>query len=348
MKKAIINYFSIVNKSMFDYVRKQIEEDIEQGGELVPEEIKDLYENELKVSAGKVKKEEPGLEAEVDALLERLISSIKDEDEYVDSPFDYNTNVYESINHQLKSEEVDTSVAKEEPGTAALIKQLEAGLKSFLSKQQQVRVPIPRALSRAKGRIKLIDIEAPRMILEGKEKAEIPTIKKMEELLKNDPKLKDKLIKFLEQNKAKNFYIPSLKKSIYISRPQLDKLRSIYVSEKEGGFLPLIPLLAGIAAAGSVAGGAAGIASAVNKKRAEDAALFEQKRHNISLEDAARGKGLKDDVVSFVKENELDEDVKRLVKKTLKGLSAAIPMRKEGSSLILTPYKQGSSLILWK
>ena len=123
---------------------------------------------------------------------------------------------------------------------------------------------------------------------------------------------------------------------------------------KKGGFLPLIPILAGIAAAGSVAGGAAGIASAVNKKKAEDAAAQEQHRHNLSLEEAARtaarGKGLKDDVVKFVQDNDIDDDLKRVVKKTLKGLATFIPMRKEGGSLILDPYrKNGGSLILnWK
>ena len=118
------------------------------------------------------------------------------------------------------------------------------------------------------------------------------------------------------------------------------------MNEKEGGFLPLIPILAGIAAAGSVAGGAAGIASAINKKKA-DAALAEQHRHNISLEDAARGKGLKVDVVKFVQD---DDDLKRMVKKTLKGFATVIPMRKEGGSLILSPYrKDGGSLVLnWK
>ena len=38
---------------------------------------------------------------------------------------------------------------------------------------------------------------------------------------------------------------------------------------KEGGIFPLIPILAGIAAAGSVAGGAAGIAKAVQDKKSK-------------------------------------------------------------------------------
>ena len=198
-------------------------------------------------------------------------------------------------------------------------------------------------------------------------------------LLENDKKSRDRMQAFLDKNKAGNFYLSSMKTNVYISRNNLNKLKDI--NSKKGGFLPLIPILAGIAAGGSVAG-AAGIASAVNKKKAEDALIAETKRHNIQLEDAARGKGLnggstapeveeeedessggslflrngssvndhgsslKEDVVNFVQENDLDNDVKRMVKKTLKGLASVIPMRKEGGSLILAPYKKGGSLVL--
>ena len=47
----------------------------------------------------------------------------------------------------------------------------------------------------------------------------------MEELIKNDPKVKEKLVKFLERNKAGSFYVSSLKRSFYISRPTLNKMR---------------------------------------------------------------------------------------------------------------------------
>lgn len=179
-------------------------------------------------------------------------------------------------------------------------------------------------------------------------------------LLESDSKSKERLKKFIEKNKAGNFYISSLKTSIYISRPNLDRLKESY---KTGGFLPLIPILAAIAAAGSVAGGAAGIASAVNKKKAEDEIVAETKRHNAELEKAARGGtvntstavntgtggSIKEEVVKFVQTNNLDEDVKRMLKKTLKGIASIIPVRAEGGSLILSPYT-GSSLVLrdWK
>ena len=177
-------------------------------------------------------------------------------------------------------------------------------------------------------------------------------------LLESDSKSKDRLEKFIEKNKAGNFYISSLKTSVYISRPNLNRLRETY---KTGGFLPLIPILAALAAAGSIAGGAAGIASAVNKKKAEDQLAVETKRHNVELEKAARGGSLntggavntggaiKEEVVKFVQSNNLDDDVKRMLKKTLKGIASIIPVKAEGGSLILSPYV-GSSLVLrdWK
>ena len=67
----------------------------------------------------------------------------------------------------------------------------------------------------------------------------------------------------------------------------LTKSKIKFMSKKEhrGGFLPLIPLiLGGLAAAGGIAGGAAGIAQAVKKTQNDAAVLEEQKRHNEALE----------------------------------------------------------------
>lgn len=61
---------------------------------------------------------------------------------------------------------------------------------------------------------------------------------------------------------------------------------------KRGGFIFTVPaLLAGLGAAGSLAGGAAGIATAVNKSKAAKQLLAETKRHNKAME-AKAGKGL--------------------------------------------------------
>jgi hypothetical protein len=60
--------------------------------------------------------------------------------------------------------------------------------------------------------------------------------------------------------------------------------------KKVGGFIPLLPLLGPlIAGLGSLAAGSAGIASAVNKAKADAKMLAEAQRHNQRME----GKGLK-------------------------------------------------------
>src|SRR6266853_1459686 len=81
--------------------------------------------------------------------------------------------------------------------------------------------------------------------------------------------------------------------TISLSKKKLQHIRD----NKEGGFLPLLSLipmiLSGVAAAGSIAGGAAGIAKAVNDKKLNDATLEEQRRHNQSVE-SKLGSGLGD------------------------------------------------------
>lgn len=61
---------------------------------------------------------------------------------------------------------------------------------------------------------------------------------------------------------------------------------------KTGGFLPLIPLFAGLSALGALSGGAAGIAKAVNDAKAAQRSLNESERHNKVMEAIALGKGL--------------------------------------------------------
>lgn len=59
---------------------------------------------------------------------------------------------------------------------------------------------------------------------------------------------------------------------------------------KFGGFLPLIPIFAGLSALGGLAGGAAGIAQAVNRTKAAQEQLKESQRHNQTMEAIALGK----------------------------------------------------------
>jgi len=69
--------------------------------------------------------------------------------------------------------------------------------------------------------------------------------------------------------------------------------RVLAVPRKIGGFLPfLIPLFAGLSATGALAGGAAGIAKAVNDAKAAKRQLEESQRHNSAMEAIALGKGL--------------------------------------------------------
>lgn len=61
---------------------------------------------------------------------------------------------------------------------------------------------------------------------------------------------------------------------------------------KTGGFLPLIPIFAGLSALGTLTGGAAAIAKAVNDAKAAKIQLAEAQRHNKTMESIAIGKGL--------------------------------------------------------
>lgn len=61
---------------------------------------------------------------------------------------------------------------------------------------------------------------------------------------------------------------------------------------RTGGFLPLIPLFAGLSALGALGGGAAGIAKAVNDAKAARKQFQEAVRHNKTMEAIAMGKGM--------------------------------------------------------
>lgn len=80
-----------------------------------------------------------------------------------------------------------------------------------------------------------------------------------------------------------------------VIKPNMNvKVGRILSIPKRGGILPfLIPLFAALSAAGSLSGGIAGIASAVNKAKAARKELEESKRHNSTMEAIAlKGKGL--------------------------------------------------------
>jgi hypothetical protein len=86
------------------------------------------------------------------------------------------------------------------------------------------------------------------------------------------------------------------------------KIPRVITIPKTGGFLPLLPaIFAGLSALGGLAGGAAGIAKAVNDSRAATQKLQESQRHNKLMEAIALG-------------------------------------NKKGSALYLKPYKKGLGL----
>lgn len=75
------------------------------------------------------------------------------------------------------------------------------------------------------------------------------------------------------------------------SNLQVDVPRIIPVP-KTGGFLPLIPIFAGLSAAGSLAGGVAGITKTINEYKAAKKRLAELERHNEKMESLCIGRGL--------------------------------------------------------
>lgn len=97
---------------------------------------------------------------------------------------------------------------------------------------------------------------------------------------KQKPKCKKKLIE-LAYHAAKEL---SSNKHLHIPR--------IIPVPKTGGVLPLIPIFAGLSAAGSLAGGISGIMKTINEYKAAKKRLKEMERHNKALEAVNIGKGL--------------------------------------------------------
>lgn len=81
-------------------------------------------------------------------------------------------------------------------------------------------------------------------------------------------------------------------KKIFSKNHRVRLPRVIPIPNKRGGFLPLIPIFAGLSALGSLAGGAAGIAKAVNDYKSAKQNFNESERHNKIMESIALGKGL--------------------------------------------------------
>lgn len=79
----------------------------------------------------------------------------------------------------------------------------------------------------------------------------------------------------------------------YLSGKRIEKNPQFRVIPlpKSGGFLPLLPIFAGLSALGALGGGAAGIAKAINSANEAKNQLSENQRHNRQMEAIAMGKG---------------------------------------------------------
>lgn len=107
-------------------------------------------------------------------------------------------------------------------------------------------------------------------------------VKKIQSQLK---KLKSK------DNRSAINYAYAAAKKLFSNKKGIRLPRCIPIP-KTGGFLPLIPIFAGLSALGSLAGGAAGITKAVNDYKVAQKSLQEAERHNKMMESIALGKGL--------------------------------------------------------
>lgn len=70
------------------------------------------------------------------------------------------------------------------------------------------------------------------------------------------------------------------------------KIPRVIPVPKTGGFLPLIPIFAGLSATGSLAGGIAGITKAINVYKSAKKQIAELRKHNKNPEALCIGKGL--------------------------------------------------------
>jgi hypothetical protein len=115
-----------------------------------------------------------------------------------------------------------------------------------------------------------------------------------------------------------------------------NKLKFIKLDEVKGGFLPiLLPIIAGLAGLGTAS---ASIANAVINKKAGDAKLEEEHRHNKVLEaamgnglylsnnspqwTAGKNSGMSIDVKEIINNSKLDEVGKKTLRNIMKNLSA--------------------------
>ena len=120
---------------------------------------------------------------------------------------------------------------------------------------------------------------------------------------------------------------------IKMSKPMLKKYS---IRETSGGFLPfLIPLFAGLSAAGALTGGISAAVKTANERKAQLRAQKELERHNKELEKQISGSGV---IVDFAEKLESLPDKARLfVGDMLSSIAqAGVKLTKRGNGLYLS------------
>ncbi|ESO93712.1 hypothetical protein LOTGIDRAFT_153168 [Lottia gigantea] len=150
-------------------------------------------------------------------------------------------------------------------------------------------------------------------------------------------------------------------KKVHITQKIIDKYKHCKVRDdmeridenltKKGGFLPFLPLIfAGLAAAGATAGGAAGIAKAVNDKKAEAAANAEARRLNLAMEREAQGGLGVGDILGTVKEfGQTKKPVKEGLSKLIDKIDTGeMKVKHKGDAIFFKNIRSGEGIFLSK
>lgn len=120
---------------------------------------------------------------------------------------------------------------------------------------------------------------------------------------------------------------------IKMTKPMLKKYS---IDESRGGFLPfLIPLFAGLSAAGALTGGISAAVKTANERKAQLKAQKELERHNKELEKQISGSGV---IVDFAQKLEsLPDKARLLVRDMLSSIAqAGVKLTKRGNGLYLS------------
>ena len=158
-----------------------------------------------------------------------------------------------------------------------------------------------------------------------------------------DSTLEKKLRRIVDEGKPTTASVKGERK--YASKKILKEIKDH--ETKEGGIFPLIPIFAGIAAAGSIAGGSAAIANAVNSKKSQDAKLEHDKAHDDRVETLLQGKGIylpeyqkgngfSEGIKAFAEKSGLSSTASKILRTALKPLSDKLNVIVKGEGLILT------------